>query len=125
MDAARAFSEDGAKLVTADDGAGVLRRTMGRLDEEEGDEEGDNDEQDEDTVPARLSLGVTFRGSTEGEASIAPSTSSALPLLLSVESIPESIFCRVNGSVAQLLHAYEAVGCDLSTKKATVRSLWL
>lgn len=104
MDAARAFSEEGAKLAI-DEAAGVLGCTADRLDEEEGDEESDSDDDDDDRVPAHLSLGVRFCGATEGTASIAASTSSALPLLLSVESIPESIFSWVNTLVAWLLHA--------------------
>ena len=43
-----------------------------------------------------------------GGASMAPSTSSTLALLLSVESIPESIFWQVSTSVIQLMHKNDA-----------------
>lgn len=121
VEAARAFKVDGAKLVSVD-GAGVLGRIVGRLDEEEEGDEGvsEAEEDDSDRAPAGLSLWVTC-GSTVGSASIAPSTSSALPLLLSVESMPESIFRSVNASAALFWHAYEAETyvCSRETNSAS------
>lgn len=78
----------------------MLGRTVDKLEEDEG-EDGDNDaeEDDSDKTPTGLSFWV-LNESPVGFASIAPSTSSALPLLLSVESIPESIFNFFNVSAA-------------------------
>ena len=53
VDAARAFSEHGARLTSREDD-GVLGRAVGTLYDDEGDEDGDNEEDEDDWLPAFL-----------------------------------------------------------------------